>query len=445
MSSELVLLCRSQIAILTQGLGASLGVVYVAQDSIEKENTKLIPIAAYPEHPTAWQEEIIALQSLSQVRQLLLPPEESLPQLPGKAEPVAKETCESPRSGKQYQTRQKWQQPSRLVLPLVHDDTVLGLLVTAREDRAWTARERTQIERIAETLAIACILDQQAQWSGQKLRQLSALQAQQRNILDNLLHQLRNPLTAVRTFGKLLLKRLQPTDANRGVAEHIIRESDRLSELLQRFDEVIDCIEQEEEQTLFETRPSQSIHPPIALLPEPNSLGNQALSLTACQLEEILSPLIDSAHAIAQERHLQLETEIPDHLPLIQAHEPSLREVLSNIIDNALKYTPAGGRVWIQVQVNAEQVAIAVSDTGYGIPPADLEQIFERHYRGVQAQSDIPGTGLGLAIAKDLVEQMQGEITAFSPAIYPPDSHKGTTFIVKLAFAHPGNSLQSRL
>ncbi len=87
-------------------------------------------------------------------------------------------------------------------------------------------------------------------------------------------------------------------------------------------------------------------------------------------------------------------------------------------------------------------IAIAISDTGPGIPPQDLDCLFERHYRGVQAATDIPGTGLGLAIARDLAARMHGEIQVFSPALVapatsldkqkPPSSKQGATFILWL-------------
>ncbi|NET51329.1 MAG: sensor histidine kinase, partial [Merismopedia sp. SIO2A8] len=67
-------------------------------------------------------------------------------------------------------------------------------------------------------------------------------------------------------------------------------------------------------------------------------------------------------------------------------------------------------------QKNLQHIAITISDTGPGIPPQDLEHLFERHYRGVQASTEIPGSGLGLAIAKELIEQMHGQIEVFSPA-----------------------------
>ncbi|WP_445240548.1 sensor histidine kinase [Microcoleus vaginatus] len=140
-------------------------------------------------------------------------------------------------------------------------------------------------------------------------------------------------------------------------------------------------------------------------------------------------------------------------MPPVRANDRALREVLSNLIDNALKYTPAGRQIYIKVRYKAADgdragysqlpaIAVAVSDTGSGIPPQDLEHLFERHYRGEKAQTEIPGTGLGLAIARDLVRQMQGEIEVFSPVnpewlpsaetnlLYPTD--RGTTFVVWL-------------
>lgn len=110
--------------------------------------------------------------------------------------------------------------------------------------------------------------------------------------------------------------------------------------------------------------------------------------------------------------------------------------MLSNLIDNALKYTPSGGKIDIRAGLEQDNLqGIAISDTGPGIPPQDLEHLFERYYRGVQADSEIPGTGLGLAIAKTAIEQMQGKIQVFSPALQNVSSVNGgvgTTFIVWL-------------
>ncbi|MGL4879476.1 MAG: sensor histidine kinase, partial [Waterburya sp.] len=82
----------------------------------------------------------------------------------------------------------------------------------------------------------------------------------------------------------------------------------------------------------------------------------------------------------------------------------------------------------------SKMLGVVIKDTGYGIPVTDQGHIFERHYRGIQAESTIPGTGLGLAIAHELVKRMQGEIELISPNNLSPDS-PGTTFIVWLPVA----------
>jgi signal transduction histidine kinase len=142
---------------------------------------------------------------------------------------------------------------------------------------------------------------------------------------------------------------------------------------------------------------------------------------------------------VAQEKPLALHTEFAAIVPLVNANASALREVLSNLIDNAVKYTPAGGEVHIRLVVESGQVAVWVTDNGAGIPDGDLAQLFQRHFRGVQAATEIPGTGLGLSIARELVQQMQGEIQVFSPLRSAgwlgdrlPES-RGVTFVVTLA------------
>ena len=318
----------------------------------------------------------------------------------------------------------------------MHEGVLMGLLVTSREDRAWNERERYEIEKVAQTLTFARLLDRRQEWLDRQLTQQRRLQAKQRDLLDNLLHQFRNPLTALRTFGKLLLKRLLPGDANRAVADNIVRESDRLSELLQQFDRAIDLTVEDLEpiKSLPSAAPMMEAAiesvTPLPLLP--NAEGNTQLFAVA----DVLKPLLASADAIAAERNLELLTDIPSNLPLVRANAKELREVLSNLIDNALKYTPSGGKIDIRAGLEQDNLqGIAISDTGPGIPPQDLEHLFERYYRGVQADSEIPGTGLGLAIAKTAIEQMQGKIQVFSPALQNVSSVNGgvgTTFIVWL-------------
>jgi signal transduction histidine kinase len=441
-SSDFIALCREQISLLTQGLGASLSVVYLTQELVDSPTgeAQLIPVVVYPETVRLKHKEQLAQGIVN--KQIKFGSFLALPKHREKLLTAGSETDPSSQESESRNTAPPNLEDeyifsgNQIVLPLIYEGVMMGLLVTGREDRAWNEREEGEIQRIATTLAIACILDQRQVWLQQQLHQQQVLQEQQRDLLDNLLHQFRNPLTAIRTFGKLLFKRLRPTDPNQSVATSIVRESDRLQELLQQFDQVIDLTDADltpiplpESQVVVEASVQKAAKPPLLL---PGTGEN----VTNCNLIDLLVPLLISAQAIAQERNLELIADIPENLPLVRANIKALREVLSNIIDNALKYTPAGGKIWIQAGLQkANFQGIAISDTGPGIPAADLEHLGERHYRGVQAQTEIPGTGLGIAIAKQLIAQMQGEIEVFSPAFnsnITSIQQPGTTFIIWL-------------
>ncbi|HTU90787.1 MAG TPA: ATP-binding protein [Gemmataceae bacterium] len=112
---------------------------------------------------------------------------------------------------------------------------------------------------------------------------------------------------------------------------------------------------------------------------------------------------------------------------VVWADEEALEQILDNLLDNAVKYTPEGGRVSVRWRREGEQVCLEVADTGIGIPPADLPRIFERFYRVDKARSrEMGGTGLGLSIVKHLAQAMHGSVRAASR------SGQGTTFTVCL-------------
>ena len=453
-SSEFVKLCRSQVAIAVS-LGATFSAVYLTEELIEGSEAKLVPIAVYPETSESWEEnqglrlESPASSAVKPIPRLVASQTRSREELAmGAIEPESLPGFNS-NSNQCPGPEHRWLSRRQIVTPLIHEGAVMGLLVSGRQDRPWNDREDAQMQQIARTLALACILDQRSQWMQQELRQQGQTQAQVYDTMQNLLHQFKSPLTALRTFGKLLVKRLVPEDKNRNVASSIVRESDRLQELLLQFDRTVDIGEanlrlpsgtSDKEMSKVEL----NRHSPLSLSPVTNFDES-------CSVAEVLKPLLISAEAIASERTLKLRADIPLDLPKVSGSDRALQEVLSNLIDNALKYSPVGSRIYIKVEYKAPNartkqhqlpaIAVAVSDTGSGIPPQDLEHLFERHYRGEKAQTEIPGTGLGLMIARDLVHQMQGEIEVYSPVnpewlpsagshLYPTDS--GTTFVVWL-------------
>jgi signal transduction histidine kinase len=120
---------------------------------------------------------------------------------------------------------------------------------------------------------------------------------------------------------------------------------------------------------------------------------------------------------------------VDPHLPTITADPDRIGEVLANLLGNALRHTPAGGRVEVTAQPRGRQLLLTVSDTGEGIPPAQLERVFERFYRvdSSRAHREAGGSGIGLTIARTLVEAHNGQIRAHSDG----PGH-GTRFTVTL-------------
>jgi two-component system phosphate regulon sensor histidine kinase PhoR len=144
------------------------------------------------------------------------------------------------------------------------------------------------------------------------------------------------------------------------------------------------------------------------------------------QLMDILESLVEFIHARAKEKNISLSLEKAD-LPLINADIKSMEEVFSNLITNAIIYTPERGEVRVRGEVKGGFVGISISDTGYGIAPDELPRIFERFYRAkTEKTRNIVGTGLGLPIAKSIIEAHNGTVRVES------EEGVGSTFYVRL-------------
>ncbi|NEQ95675.1 MAG: HAMP domain-containing histidine kinase [Cyanothece sp. SIO2G6] len=486
--SEFFHLCHEQLQLLVHGLGASLVIVALTEQPRQHDdlqNLAFAPIVTYPDafsniDPQAlmmwlaevWSTELDSTRTAGNGKNgpTCHVPGQVLNEMPWSQQPAPDQVRHMPddtavagaSSALEYRSPLRFYQ-APVVLPLVYRDMMMGMLVTARVDRGWSQLEQYEMERIAQTLAMTCGLDQRSQWLEQRLHQqtmtYAQLQDHQQERLDDILHQFRNPLTALRTFGKLLIKRLQPVDRNWTVAESIVRESDRLQDLLNQLAETVTMATPILPNSLPPTasaQPSASSSEVIAVssskpgenwttsglardtgTPQPVSvdfsqrtvkaLTGQTIHLVPTSILDILSPLMVSASAIAQDRQITLQMAAIDAPAPVLVDTKALREVLNNLLDNALKYTPAGGQVMVipgiarETRLNGSvHQGLAIVDTGPGIPPDDQLHLFERHFRGVQADSDIPGTGLGLAIAQMLMQQMQGNIEVFSPVATCP-------------------------
>ena len=375
-SKDFTALCQAQMHSLSQSLAMDWGGIYLTQRTATGQ-TELIPMTIYPQIKATREDSL----------------EESWQPL------VINQ-------GKYLKTL-----PQQIILPLLDETDVIGLLVVVRQEQNWLPQEFNQLEATAQVLSIARKIDLEASQWQQKAQQLEIEKRNQQNYLDDLLHQIKNPVTALRTFARLLLKKIRPQDNQQQTIQGIVRESERIAELLQK-------------RTIYTEELSRDQETSSNFL----IADGGKLNLEDFDLPEILEPLSNSAQVIAKEKGLNLQLEIADNLPQIRANPQATTEILSNLIDNAIKYTPSGGQILITAQIGQNGVTTAISDSGYGIQPTEQLAVFERHYRGQHNHPDIPGTGLGLAIVKDLLEKMNGKIELISPT----NQGAGSTFIVWL-------------
>jgi signal transduction histidine kinase len=142
---------------------------------------------------------------------------------------------------------------------------------------------------------------------------------------------------------------------------------------------------------------------------------------------ELLTEQVSFHQAKAQEKEIRLELEPVTSLPPLLGNRQNMEEILSNLITNAINYTPKGGRVSVSAMVKNDYLSIIVSDTGFGIPEEDLDRIFDRFYRVKNEKTRfITGTGLGLPIVKSMVDAHNGMIDVKSKL------GKGTTFDIRI-------------
>lgn len=142
---------------------------------------------------------------------------------------------------------------------------------------------------------------------------------------------------------------------------------------------------------------------------------------------ELLNILVVRSRVSATEKDLELNANIPLTSKEIYGDRDLLQQAIRNLLDNAIKYTPAGGKIELKLEVKTRRILITVKDTGIGIPEADLTHIFDRFYRVDKARTrQTGGFGLGLAIARQIIQAHNGKITVES------EVDRGTTFQICL-------------
>ncbi|HSL46907.1 MAG TPA: ATP-binding protein [Anaerolineales bacterium] len=196
------------------------------------------------------------------------------------------------------------------------------------------------------------------------------------------------------------------------------------SELIERAGSV------NEQQRDFLSRIQDSIQHITSLINDLLDIGSIEAGIDTrrefVQLEGILRYTIDMLQGQINAKHLKVRTELAEALPAIRANPIRLRQVLDNIIGNAIKYSHEHGEILVAMNAESNQVILEVTDHGPGIPPADQPHIFDKFYRASNIGPDVEGSGLGLAIVKNIVENHQGRIWVESTL------GKGSSFFIVL-------------
>ena len=231
------------------------------------------------------------------------------------------------------------------------------------------------------------------------LSELRRLENLRRELVTNVSHELKTPLSAIKAYAETLrMGAVHDPEHNLAFVQRIEEQADRLHEL------ILDILQ-------------------IARLEQ----GQETFEIVPVRLAEVIEACTHQFADAASAKKIALEVEMPPADVTVLADEEGARTILDNLIDNALKYTPAGGRVTIRCVLTDANATLEVEDTGIGIAPKDQDRVFERFFRVDKARSsEVGGTGLGLAIVKHLAQSFDGSVSLTS------QPGRGSTFRVTL-------------
>jgi two-component system phosphate regulon sensor histidine kinase PhoR len=231
---------------------------------------------------------------------------------------------------------------------------------------------------------------------------LRRLERVRQDFVANVSHELKTPLAAIQATVETLL------DGALHDAEHNVHFLERIGENADRLHKLV--------HDLLTLGRIES--------------GQETMELRPIELDLAIDACVSRQAVRAKAKDLQLISESPEQSVRALADDEALAEILDNLVDNAIKYTPNGGKITLRWFADGADAVVRVQDTGVGIPEKDLPRIFERFYRVDKARSrELGGTGLGLSIVKHLVQALGGTITASS------EVSKGTTFSMRLPLA----------
>jgi signal transduction histidine kinase len=229
------------------------------------------------------------------------------------------------------------------------------------------------------------------------LKELDDLKSE---LLATVSHDLKQPLTAIKGYVDLLTYQNLVVEEGQPYAERVLG---AVSNMRRLIDDLLDLAHIE---------------------------SGMQLNLRPVDLRLLIAEATQGVEDAAQQKNITLSFDVPEGLPRVRADYGRAAQIVTNLVSNAVKYTPDGGHVVVRVVPDKTLAAISVQDDGHGIGPADLPYIFDKFYRVRTGETEgIEGTGMGLAIVKSLVDAHGGDITVAS------ELGEGSTFTVTLPVA----------
>lgn len=292
------------------------------------------------------------------------------------------------------------------LLEVLRHHELAQVMTAAREKEAEQLREITllgPVERTVDVRAAPLRLEGQASGAVAVLYDVTELRRLERvrqDFVANVSHELRTPLTAIRGAVETLMEGAAKDPKNREAFLTVVHDH---TERLERLVEDLLSLSTVERQTT-------------------------SLQMEAVSLKPLCDRVFSLHRSLAERQHVALENQLDDHTPPVRADPFRLEQALLNLVENAVKFSESGGRVWVDAQVQSDRLFLGVHDAGIGIPAKDLPRIFERFYRVDKARSrELGGTGLGLSLVKHIIEAHGGDVR-----IESEEGH-GTTVWISLS------------
>jgi len=290
---------------------------------------------------------------------------------------------------------------------MISKDKVIGTLCIDDDKPDAFSPDEGRLLTIAAAQAAVAIENAQLYESSKKRAEelakaydeLQALDRLQQEFVQNVSHELRTPLTFIKGYVELMLEEAmgELAESQRNALQIVAQRTDAMARLINN----LLSLQQVEMESLRPTRVS---------------------------LAGVTTTVLESAEAAATKAGIVLEAEIPETLPPVWADRSCLEQVFDNILGNAIKFSPDGGKITVCIREEGEYLRVAVSDTGIGIPDDQLERIFERFYQvNGSPTRRFGGTGLGLALVKEAIEAQGGKVWAESRG-----EGQGSTFFFTL-------------